>query len=158
MMTEKPKKIIGTVDCIDFPKLGMMNVPCKVDTGADTSSIHCEKIHLVEKDGIEHLAFILLDPKYPQYTGEWIHVAEFKEKRIKSSFGDYEFRFQVRLHIRVFGETYQARFTLTARDNMKYPILLGKRFLKNRYLVDVSHENLNLEFKTNKLKNNHGIL
>lgn len=150
-MIDKPKKIIGSIDCIDFPKLGMLDVPCKVDTGADTSSIHCEKIHLVEVNGEEHLAFILLDPKYPQYTGEWIHVKEYKEKRIKSSFGDFEFRFQVRLHIRVFGETYRARFTLTARDNMKYPILLGKRFLKNRYLVDVSHENLNLAYKQQQL-------
>lgn len=154
-MSEKPKKIIGTVDCIDFPKLGMTDVPCKVDTGADTSSIHCEKIHLVEKDGKEYLAFILLDPKYPQYTGEWIHVDEFKEKRIKCSFGDFESRYQVKLHIQVFGSTYKARFTLTARDNMKYPILLGKRFLKNRYLVDVSHQNLNLEYKNNNFIHQH---
>lgn len=141
------KKVIGSVDCIDLPLDNIFDLPCKVDTGADTSSIHCERIHLVEKDGVEHLSFILLDKSWPQYTGEWIHVKDYKEKKIKSSFGDYEFRYQVKLVISLFGATYKSRFTLTNRAKMKFPVLLGKRFLKNRYLVDVSHINLNAAYK-----------
>lgn len=150
MTYPKKKKIIGTVDLIDFPDHEISNVPCKIDTGADASAIHCEKIHLVEKDGIEHLAFILLDREYEAYTGEWVTTADFKEKRIKSSFGDFEFRYQVRLPVILFGKRYRSRFTLTNRAMMKYPVLLGKSFLKNRYLVDVSKENLSAKSKTRK--------
>lgn len=148
MIKVKVKEIIGTIDHLDLPKEQMLNIPCKIDTGADTSSIHCERIHLVEKDGMENLSFVLLDKSWPQYTGDWINTTEFKEKKIKSSFGDYEFRYQVKLLITLFGKTYKSRFTLTNRDKMKYPILLGKAFLKNRYLVDVARENINLKRKT----------
>ena len=146
-MKPKIKEIIGTTDHIDLPDAMMLNVPCKIDTGADTSSIHCERIHLVEKEGVEYLSFVLLDKTWPQYTGEWINTSEFKEKKIKSSFGDYEFRYQVRILITLFGKSYKSRFTLTNRAKMKYPILLGKAFLKNRYLVDVAQDNLNLKMK-----------
>ncbi len=144
MIKAKVKEIIGTTDHIDLYEAKMLNIPCKIDTGADTSSIHCERIHLVEKDGIEYLSFVLLDKSWPQYTGEWCNTTDFKEKKIKSSFGDYEFRYQVRLLITLFGKTYKSRFTLTNRAKMKYPILLGKAFLKNRYLVDVAQENISL--------------
>jgi len=148
MIKPKVKVVIGTTDHIDLPAAMMLNIPCKIDTGADTSSFHCERIHLVEKDGVEHLSFVLLDKSWPQYTGEWINTTEFKEKKIKSSFGDYEFRYQVRILITLFDKTYKSRFTLTNRAKMKYPILLGKAFLKNRYLVDVSLDNINLKRKT----------
>ncbi len=134
----KPKTLIGIHEKMDIPSLGMFEIPCKIDTGADTSSIHCDRIHLVEKDGIEHIAFILLDKNWPQYTGEWVHISEFREKKIKSSFGDFEFRYQVRLPITVLGRKIRARFTLTNRESMKYPVLLGKNLLRNRFLVDVS--------------------
>lgn len=152
----KTKTIIGNTDCIDLPEAGIFGLPCKIDTGADTSSIHCDRIHLVEKDGKEHLAFRLLDKSWKQFTGKFISTDQYSEKKIRSSFGDYEFRYQVRLKITLFGKSYMSRFTLGNRSDMKYPVLLGKRFLKNRYLVDVSETDLSLKAKIKRVTKKSG--
>ena len=47
------KKIIGRVDKIDFPKLGLYNIDVKIDTGAYTSAIHCSDI-IIENNQIHH--------------------------------------------------------------------------------------------------------
>jgi hypothetical protein len=76
----------------------------------------------------------------------------FTEKKVKSSFGDYEFRYQVKLRMTIFGKNYLTRFNLSNRKNMKYPVLLGRKFLNNRFIVDVSKQDLshNLKNKNNE--------
>jgi hypothetical protein len=46
-----PLTIIGTTDFIDLPEFKLQDVACKIDTGADTSTIHCSGIKLIEKEG-----------------------------------------------------------------------------------------------------------
>lgn len=139
---KKQLKIIGHTDYLDLVDHGIDQLPFKVDTGADTSAIHCERVRLIMVDGKEYLSFKLLDPKHPLYTGREIRTTEYKEKKIKSSFGDYEFRYQVKLRIRLFEKIYVVSFNLSNRKSMKFPVLLGKRFLKGKFLVDVSQSNL----------------
>lgn len=138
----KSLKIIGHTDFLDLVDYNISKLPFKVDTGADTSAIHCERVRLIMVDGKEFLSFKLLDPKHPLYTGKEIRTENFKEKKIKSSFGDYEFRYQVKLRIRLFDKIYPVSFNLSNRKSMKFPVLIGKRFLKGKFLVDVSQSNL----------------
>lgn len=49
------KTIIGYTDIINFPELNLFNIPCKIDTGALSSSLHCEEIIKLEKEGKEYL-------------------------------------------------------------------------------------------------------
>ena len=42
----KTKLIIGARDKIDLPEFGLYELPCKVDTGAATSAIHCYQVRL----------------------------------------------------------------------------------------------------------------
>ncbi|MBI1316862.1 hypothetical protein GC167_08415 [bacterium] len=134
-------KVIGSTDCLDFPDFGLENIDCKIDTGAGISALHCHSVRLVEKDGQQYVSFKLLDPKHPAYQKREFRSSDFKERKVKSSFGASEFRFSIRTRITVMGKTYKAEFTLTDRKRMKYPVLLGKRFLKNRFLVDVALKN-----------------
>ena len=98
---------------------------------------------------MDFLAFKLLDKKHPKFNNIEILTSDFTEKRIKNSFGEAENRFQVKLKIRVFDKVYNSSFTLTNRKQMAYPVLLGKKFLKGKFLVDVSQFNLSLKAKTN---------
>ena len=125
------------------------NLPCKIDTGAAISAIHADRIQIIEKNGVDFLAFKLLDKKHPKFNNIEILTSDFTEKRIKNSFGEAENRFQVKLKIRVFDKVYNSSFTLTNRKQMAYPVLLGKKFLKGKFLVDVSQFNLSLKAKTN---------
>ena len=144
----KTKKTIGRVDKIDLPEFGLENLECKIDTGADTSSIHCTRIRIVEKDGEEFLKFRVLDKKHPLYSRETHTVNYFSEKVVKSSSGHAESRFVIKTKAIVFGREYPITFTLSDREKMKYPVLLGKRFLKNRFIVDVSLRDVSYNAKT----------
>jgi hypothetical protein len=41
-----------------------------------------------------------------------------------------------------FGKKYKTIVSLTNRSDMKYPMLIGRKFLTDRFLVDVSQEYL----------------
>lgn len=142
------KLVIGRVDKIDLPDFKIENLECKVDTGADTSSIHCTNVRIVEKDGKECLKFRVLDKKHPLFSKATHAVDEFSEKRVKSSTGHTETRFVIKTTIVVFGKSHPITFTLSDREKMKYPVLLGKRFLKNKFIVDVSEKDLSYAEKT----------
>lgn len=144
MPTEKKKvrKTIGITDFLSFTEAGLSNIPCKIDTGADTCSIHCERARIKVINGEDHLVFKLMDRKHPLYSGVEVVKKDFKEVRVRSSFGDYEIRYQVVLSFKLFNKTYSAPFNLSNRSNMKYPVLLGRKFLSNKFIVDVSKRNL----------------
>ncbi|MFT5157320.1 MAG: hypothetical protein ACI83I_001881 [Bacteroidia bacterium] len=144
-MKRQPKvlRTIGIIECIDLREAKIFTLPCKIDTGADSSSIHCERIRIKEIEGVDHLVFKLLDKSHERYTGKDIVTSEFKEKKVTSSFGDYQYRFQVKLKVTVFNQTFNVAFNLSDRKNMRFPVLLGRRFLRNRFVVDVSKKYLN---------------
>ncbi|MCB9262338.1 MAG: ATP-dependent zinc protease [Flavobacteriales bacterium] len=130
-----------------MPEANLVALPCKIDTGADTSAIHCDRIRIKEINGKDYLVFKLLDRQHPLYTGKDITTSKYVERKVKSSFGDYEYRYQVILTIVLFGHEYPVPFNLSNRKNMKYPVLLGRKFLKNRFVVDVSKRDLSFKEK-----------
>lgn len=134
---------IGRTDFIDLPEVGIKRLPCKIDTGADSCSIHCDEIMVRRIDGVNCLVYKLLDKHHPFYTGEEIVTPNFSEKRVRSSFGETAERFQVRLKVVIFGRTYITNFNLSHRPGLRYPVLLGRKFLRNRFVVDVSQKDLN---------------
>lgn len=158
-LIRKPKelKIIGRADLIDLPDENIFNLPCKIDTGADSSAIHCDEIIIRNIDGKEHLIFKLLDKKHPLYNGLEICTSTFKEKRVKSSFGESADRFQVRLKVKIFNQKITTTFNLSSRPEMRYPVLLGRKFLKNRFLVNVAESNLSANNEVLIVKNTQRI-
>lgn len=139
---KKSLPVIGITDFISIPEAGITNLPCKVDTGADSCAIHCDRARIREKNGEELLVFKLLDKGHPLYSGKELAIKNFKETRVKSSFGDYEYRYQVMIKFKMFGKEFEAQFNLSNRKNMKYPVLLGRKFLANNFIVDVSRRNI----------------
>lgn len=149
----KKKKItIGRKDKADFPKLGLKGLDIKVDTGAYTSAIHCHKIEKKEKNGKEILVFTLLDPSHPQYQQQSFSIEKYSEKHIKSSFGSSEKRFVVETDIILFGRKYPIKLSLSERGKMKFPILIGRRFLRGKFIVDPAKSNLSYKGRDERNK------
>ena len=145
---KKPLIIIGTHDKIDLPELGIEDLECKIDSGAFTSTIHCTKFNVVERNGVRQLDFCVLDKWHPQFN-DVIHTAtDFSEKKVKSSNGESESRFVVKTKAVLFGNTYPITFTLSNRRKMRFPVLIGKKFLKNKFLVDVAQKDISFKQKT----------
>ncbi|MCU0440106.1 MAG: ATP-dependent zinc protease [Raineya sp.] len=141
------KTIIGATDIIDLPSLKLKKIKCKIDTGADTSAIHAYQIEEVERAGRNLLIFKVLDPAHPLYAKKKFVFRNFTKTIIRNSFGDEEERYVVNIRIKLFGANYKTEFTLANRMEMKYPILLGKKFLENQFLVDVSQKNISYQLK-----------
>ncbi len=151
-MKRIPPIIIGSRDKIDIPEFALFDLPCKIDTGAATSAIHCHHVKLLQVNGVETISFRLLDPSHDAYNHKEFRTSKFIEKKIKSSFGDIEYRYTINCQVTLFGRTFNADFTLADRENMRYPVLLGRRLLRKRFVVDVSKSNLSYK---QKIKSDH---
>lgn len=152
--TPKPKQIIGMTDLVDFPDLGLFDVQAKVDTGAYTSSLHCKDVRLVKSGVRRILSFLLIDKngeeERPYYSDQ------FSQRMIRNSFGVAEKRYVIKTRIILFGRTIRAEFTLADRENLKNPVLLGRKLLRNRFIVDVSQKNLSYQKKSRQSSVDNG--
>ena len=130
------KQIIGRVEKISFPELDIKNVHAKIDTGADLSSIWATGVH--EENGV--LRFKLFGKKSPFYTGKQIEfqAPHYLLTRIANSFGHREMRYVVKLQLKLGGKIIVGTFTLSDRSKKTYPILIGRKLLNRKFLVDVS--------------------
>lgn len=134
----KKKITIGRSDIVDLPELGIESAKAKIDTGAYTSSIHASKIKM---DG-EVLSFYLPIEVEGKSISKKFQTKSFTKKKIRSSNGKAESRYIIKTKIVLFGKNYVTDFSLSDRSLMKNPILLGRKLLKDRFLVDVSKKNL----------------
>lgn len=141
------KRIIGRKDKAEFPEFGISEIDIKIDTGAYTSSIHCHHIEEMEIGGKTYLTFLLLDPSHAEYNEKLFKVSKYKRKFIKNSFGTSENRFILQTVIKIFGEEFPIQLSLSERENMKYPVLIGRRLLKKRFIVDCTKTNLSHKLK-----------
>lgn len=147
-LKKKPKKIIGKCDIVDLPRFQLENIKVKIDSGAFTSTIHCSQIE--ETD--EGLRVIFLDKKESGYTGKSIYFKEFQHKKVRSSNGERQERYVIKGNIILFEKKYSTEFTLSKRHLMRYPVLLGRKLLSNRFLIDTTLSNTSFNYKNESTK------
>ena len=135
--------VLGRYDRVDLPELGLYNIHAKIDTGAYTCSLHCHRAEVVNGN----LEFILLDEEHPEFTGMKFVFNEFEKRDIKNSFGEVEKRFVIITTIKVFDQDIRAEFSLSNRGLLKFPILIGRKILRDRFLIDVTKKNLSYKAK-----------
>lgn len=146
------RTVIGHNDKIDLPEMKLESIDAKIDTGADSSAIHCHHIEIIKRKGKRVLHFILLDPTHPRYNNRSFYFKEFKQRSIKNSFGVSEKRYIIKTPVVIFGKCFDTEFSLSYRGNLTYPILLGKRFLFRKFVVDVAKTNLSYRRKIRRMK------
>jgi hypothetical protein len=134
--SKKPAITIGRAEKVYILDYFDKPLVAKVDTGADLSSIWASNIR--EDNG--DLTFCLLGPESPAFTGNIIHLheSEYSITRVANSFGQRELRYMVKLRIKLAGRVILVTFTLADRSSKTYPILLGRRLLQGKFVVDVS--------------------
>ena len=133
-MTIKGKvKLIGRREFVSLPLLGVSGIEAKIDTGAYTSSLHCENISLNYENSKPILYFTLnLGEERP------FRFEEFRLKKIKNSFGEMEERYVIKTLLVMGRKKIYSTISLSNRDNMRYPMLIGRRLLKGKFLIDVN--------------------
>lgn len=134
------KKIVGREEKISILDLELYDLDAKVDTGADSNALHCDHIDIDEKNNT--VSFTLLHEVHEAYHGRRITLPLYNIKNIKSSNGQIQQRPTIKVSVNFFGKEYKSIISLTDRSDMKFPMLIGRNFLTNKFIVDVSKKNL----------------
>lgn len=108
----------------DFPEL--LPVNAKIDTGAYTGALHYDDMK-VDSDG--KLVVATMGSKLV------FDKEHYTKKRVKSSEGSVSERYIVRLKIDLGGIINDMSITLNNRDTMRYPVIIGRKYLKNKFIV-----------------------
>jgi hypothetical protein len=91
---------------------------------------------IIEENGILHVVF--LDAQHPEFQSNQHIFSSFRKKNVKSSNGHVQERYFIRTKIVLAGRILNTEFSLTERKGMRYPILIGRKTLNNRFIVDPS--------------------
>ncbi len=134
---------LGRVELISV--LGRTNVPAKVDTGADSSAIWASHIRIDEKKALK---FTLFDESSPFYNGKTVSRKDYSVVRIKSSNGQTEMHYRTHFSIVIAGKRMKVLMNLANRSHNEFPVLIGRRTLNGKFVVDV--RKIPLSFKESK--------
>jgi hypothetical protein len=139
--------IIGATTEITELTSGLV-LPARVDTGAQFCSIHCEEIEITDphEDPRENVGkSVRFRVTTPAGASAWIESTLVDHAAIRSANHTAD-RYFVELPIRVAcsqQSAVEARVlvNLHNRSTMRYPFLIGRNLLRDRFLVDVSQQN-----------------
>jgi len=114
-----------------------VTVKFKLDTGALTSSMHAEDIEYFERDGEEWVRFDLdlNDVERDKLVESRIERKLHRELTVRGA-GGKEDRPVVLMKVCIGDRLLEEQFSLRDRDEMHYPVLLGRRTLEKLGPVD----------------------
>lgn len=131
--------IYGWLEKVTIEEPWGPEVKAKLDSGALTSSIQAEDIEEFERDEEDWVRFVV--EVEDEATGDV--VAKTFERPVHrnlvlSGTGGEDHRPAVLMTICLGGTRYQEQFSLEDRDDLNYPVLLGRRTIQDLGGVDVT--------------------
>lgn len=130
------KEIIGAIEWVYMDPPGR-HFRARVDSGAETSSLSASNVVEFERDGDDWVRFTFQHDSTNEAVEFELPIKRAVRIRQVSS-EESERRFVIELDIRLGDQLQTTEFTLTDRGRMTYPVLLGRAFLMDLYVVDVS--------------------
>jgi len=126
--------IIGEAEYVTIKPVNI-RYRARIDTGATTSSIHAIAIRKFEQDGKKWVRFTLVGP-----AGEKVEMKRplIRTIEVKRHGTEQQSRPVVSLKIAIGPIKKTTQFSLTDRSQFKYPVLIGRSFLKGTAIVDVN--------------------
>lgn len=127
------KIIVGWREWLSLPELGVYRIKAKIDTGARTSALHAFKVELLKPSQV----CFHLHPRKRHLDHYAICIADIVDQRwVSDSGGHREFRYVISTALGVGSLLWHVEVTLTNRDDMRFPMLLGRTAMQGRLLVD----------------------
>lgn len=148
--SEQPAETIpetlGFVEWVVMNDTGL-RLKARLDTGAKTSSLHAVNVEEFQKDNERWVKFQLPlgDHEDQPSEGEVEHedvILEFERPvhrtvLIKRKGADSQRRYVINMEFCIAGTVHETQFSLTDRGNFSYPVLLGRRFMRDdNILID----------------------
>lgn len=143
---KRPPETLGFVEWVVM-KDTALRLKSRLDTGAKTSSLHAVNIEPFQKDNEEWVSFQipLGDHEDQPSEGKIEHedvILEFERPvertvLIKRKGAPSQRRYVVMMKFCIAGTTHETEFSLTDRGKFSYPVLLGRRFMRDdNILID----------------------
>ena len=127
MISAEEKVMIGGVEDVILLPWGV-KLPARIDTGAAKSSLDARELK-VQEDRVEF--------KLPRgYGGLKLRLPIVEWRHVRTPEG-LERRPVVELEICLGSKRFRTLVNLTDRSMVKYPLILGRNFLKDNFVVDV---------------------
>ena len=127
--------MVGWREWVSLPELGLM-LKAKVDSGARTSTLHAFELEEYKADGRDMVRFSI-HPIQNNTDQVCVCEAELVDMRMVSDSGGHrELRPVIRTEMELAGQRWPIELTLTARDNMKFRMLLGRTAMQGRITID----------------------
>jgi len=143
------KTILGQAEWIYVSK-AKQNFKTRIDTGASTSSINAVDIEPFERDSKKWVRFNVAHEKDAAEKMIEAPVERIAKVLQSNNPGEESERFVINLKVNIAGIDTTSEFTLTDRTSMEYPVLLGRTFIKDVVVVDVSKEYIHPKYKAKK--------
>jgi len=131
---KKGLPVIGQNELVSIDRR-VIDVPAKIDTGADSSAIWASDIR-VKRDGT--LVFKLFGEGSRYYTGEVITRTDFSVAKVRSAMGQEQIRYKTRMGVSLAGKRIRVMFNLSDRSRNNYKVLIGRRTVAGKFVVDVT--------------------
>ena len=132
---KREKSVVGWKENAALPDLSVKNVIAKIATGANLASIDASDIKIVTRDKIKYVKFKVMKRNN---TVRKTSAPLEGYKRIKSSNGDVEKRPYIKTTLLMDGISKKIELTLTDRGPMDYTMLIGRKALGKRWVVNPS--------------------
>ncbi|WP_235937528.1 ATP-dependent zinc protease family protein [Marinobacter caseinilyticus] len=112
----------------------------RIDSGANTSSLDARNVKRFERDGKNWVRFEVPVPKSADKLTTLEREIVRNVRIIQSNEEGYERRAVVELQFAIGNHKQKAEFTLSEREQMTYPVLIGRNILRDVMLIDVGKE------------------
>lgn len=146
-----PTRVIGRRAIAKLPEVGITSVVAKIDTGAYTSTLHADNIRIEKENDDDVLVFDIIPAQHVHTDNEQVQTLRLKEffiQKVRSSNGHTQVRYSFKTKITLEKRHFLATLTLSDRSEMGYPLLIGRRMLRSRFMVNVElDENNKSEWK-----------
>jgi hypothetical protein len=126
------KEVVGWVENVKvYP--GGIQIKSKIDTGAKTSSLNCQCITPIKRNGEDWVSFSV---KNSDGDITMIEKPVLRVAKIRRFFGKSQERFVIKLGICLANVYREEEVTLMDRSGFNYQMLIGRNFTRGDFLVD----------------------